>query len=97
MAAKHSKIEEQILDFVADNYLAGKKILEVGSGRGYLHVVEDYTGLDLSPSVSRFNHKPFVVGSATEMPFDDATYAAAWTVWVLEHIPQPEKALSEIR
>ena len=98
MAAKQFKIEERIQAFVADNQLAGRKVLEVGSGRGYLQdVVDDYTGLDLSPSVARFYHKPFVVGSATEMPFDDDTYDAVWTVWVLEHIPQPEKALSEIR
>lgn len=98
MAAEHFKIEDQVQSFVADYSLAGKKVLEVGSGRGYLQdMVDDYTGLDLSPSVARFYHKPFVVGSATEMPFADNTYDGVWTVWVLEHIPQPEKALSEIR
>ncbi len=97
-AAEQFKIEDQVRDFVADNDLADKKILEVGSGRGYLQdIVDDYTGLDLSPSVARFYHKPFVVGSATEMPFADNTYDAVWTVWVLEHIPQPEKTFAEIR
>lgn len=34
------------------------KALDVGSGSGYLHdVVEDYTGLDISPSARRFYHK----------------------------------------
>jgi hypothetical protein len=41
-------------------------VLEIGSGRGYLQdVAQNYTGLDISPSVARFYHKKFVLGSAT--------------------------------
>jgi SAM-dependent methyltransferase len=97
-AAEFYDIEGNVGKFVADHGLAGKKILEVGSGRGYLQdIVHDYTGLDLSPSVARFYHKPFVVGSATDMPFPESSFDALWTVWVLEHIPEPEKALTEMR
>ena len=60
-------------------------------------LVEDYTGLDISSSARRFFHKPFVLGSATAMPFEDNSFDAVWTVWVLEHIPAPEQALREIR
>jgi SAM-dependent methyltransferase len=75
-----------------------KKVLEVGSGRGYLQdVVPNYTGLDISPSVKRFYHKPFVLGSATAMPFPDASFDGLWSIWVLEHVPNPEQALREIR
>jgi ubiquinone/menaquinone biosynthesis C-methylase UbiE len=31
------------------------------------------------------------------MPFPDNSSDAIWTVWVLEHIPEPEAALSEMR
>jgi ubiquinone/menaquinone biosynthesis C-methylase UbiE len=70
----------------------------VGSGRGYLQdLVEDDTGLDLSPSVARRYHKKFVAGSATALPFPDNTFDAIWTVWGLEHIPEPEKTMREMR
>ncbi len=92
------RIEDQVRKFVADYGLADKKVLEVGSGRGYLQdFAADYTGLDLSPSVAGHYHKPFVVGSATQMPFPANSYDGVWSVWVLEHIPEPERALMEMR
>jgi SAM-dependent methyltransferase len=78
--------------------LHDKRVLDVGAGRGYLQdVVPDYTALDISPSVQRFFHKPFVLGSATAMPFRDNEFDAIWSIWVLEHVPNPEQALSEMR
>lgn len=97
-AATKYQITPRVADFVNTHQLKDKKVLEVGSGRGYLQdLVEDYTGLDLSPSVARHYHKKFVVGSATALPFPDNTFDAIWTVWVLEHIPEPEKAMREMR
>jgi SAM-dependent methyltransferase len=75
-----------------------KRVLDVGSGQGALQdLVSDFTGLDISSTAARFYHKPFVAGSATELPFPDDSFDAVWTIDVLEHVPQPEKALSEIR
>ena len=97
-AAKTYNVEDSIRDFVRLHGLEKKRVLEIGSGRGYLQdVVADYTGLDLSSKVATYYHKPFVVGSATDMPFPDNSYDVAWTIWVLEHIPQPEKAFEEMR
>lgn len=97
-AAEDYGIEDKVRAFVKEYRLEGKKVLEVGSGRGYLQdVVKDYAGLDLSPSVAHFYHKPFVVGSATNLPFADSSYDVVWSVWVMEHIPQPERALGEMR
>lgn len=73
--------------FVVDYHLEHKRILEVGSGAGYLQdVVADYTGLDISSSARSHYHKPFVVASATDMPFPDASFDAIWTINVLEHV-----------
>jgi len=89
---------DRIRDFVDRYDLRDKRILDVGSGDGALQdVVLDYTGLDISASAARFYHKPFVVGSATELPFPDNSFDVIWTNFVLEHVPQPEKALSEMR
>jgi len=54
-------------------------------------------GLDISPAAARFFHKPFVLASATAMPFKDGEFDAIWSIWVLEHVPNPESALREMR
>ena len=98
MAAKEFRIEEKVAEFVRGHGLADKKVLDVGAGRGYLqNIVADYTGLDISTSARRYFTKPFVLGSATAMPFADGAFDAAWSVWVLEHVPNPEAALVEMR
>jgi SAM-dependent methyltransferase len=82
-----------------DRYdLQDAAVLEVGSGIGYLQdVVPNYTGLDIAASAAKHYHKRFVAGTATAMPFADNEFDAIWSIWVLEHIPNPEAALREIR
>jgi SAM-dependent methyltransferase len=93
-----SGIPKVVQDFVDRVGLNNKKVLEVGAGSGLLQdAVADYTGLDISPTARRFFHKPFIEASATAMPFPDNTFDGIWSIWVLEHIPNPEKALLEIR
>ena len=97
-AAIDADIPDLVNKFVSNAGLKGKRVLEVGAGSGLLQdVVNDYTGLDISPTARRFFHKPFVEASATDMPFPDKTFDGVWSIWVLEHIPNPEKALLEIR
>lgn len=57
----------------------------------------DYIACDISTTASRFFHKPFVVSSAVGLPFADSSFDAIWTINVLEHVPDPERALFEIR
>lgn len=97
-AAEGAHISEQIERFVTRYGLRDRPVLEIGSGRGYLQdAVENYTGLDISSNVSRFYHKKFVLGSATAMPFADDSFDGGWSIWVLEHVPNPEQALRECR
>lgn len=83
----------------AEKYnLLDKAVLDIGSGSGYLQdVVENYTGLDIASNAAPLYRKKFVVGSATAMPFPDNSFDGAWSVWVLEHVPNPEQALAESR
>lgn len=98
MASETYHIRDRVAQFVADNKLEHARTLEVGSGAGYLQdVVVDYTGFDIAPTAARFYHKPFVAGTATAMPFRDSEFDALWSIWVLEHISNPETALNEIR
>lgn len=97
-AALTAHVEDTMRQYVKLYGLGNKRVLEVGSGRGYLQdIVPDYTGLDISPAVASRYHKPFVAASATAMPFPDNSFDGIWTIWVLEHIPEPERALREMR
>lgn len=97
-AAKDLNIRERVSEFVERFGLNKKRVLEVGSGRGYLQdVAESYTGLDISPNVARFYHKKFLVGTATALPFAENSFDGAWSIWVFEHVPNPEQAFSELR
>ncbi len=97
-AAKIFDIEGMVKRFVVDYHLQNERVLDVGAGRGYLQdMVPDYVGLDISTTAQRYFHKPYVLASATAMPFKDNEFDAAWTIWVLEHVPNPESALREMR
>jgi ubiquinone/menaquinone biosynthesis C-methylase UbiE len=96
--AKEIHIDGQVAEFVKRFNLNDKPVLEIGSGRGYLQdVAQNYTGLDISPSVARFYRKKFVLGSATAMPFPDNSFDGVWSIWVFEHVPNPEQAFNEAR
>ena len=98
LAAQTNDVEGRVKRFVTNYHLEGRRILDVGAGRGYLQdVVDNYVGLDISPTAQRYFHKPFVLASATAMPFHDNEFDAAWSIWVLEHVPNPESALREMR
>lgn len=96
--AEATDIRGQVARFAARHGLEHGKVLDIGAGRGYLQdIVPDYTGLDISASARRFFHKKFVLGSATSLPFADGEFDGAWSIWVLEHVPNPEAALAEMR
>ncbi len=73
------------------------KWLEIGSGRGaFQDIVEDYTGMDIVEEVRKYYHKPYIVGDAQNLPFEDGSFDVIWTCSVYEMIPDIEKALHEI-
>ena len=97
-AAEAFRIEDHVNQFVERFNLRERPVLEIGSGRGYLQdLAQNYTGLDISPTVARFYRKKFVLGSATAMPFPDNSFEGAWSIWVFEHVPNPEHAFREAR
>jgi SAM-dependent methyltransferase len=97
-AIEGNNVVGSVKDFVAEYELQNAHVLDVGAGTGYLQdVVENYVGLDISPTAARYFHKPFVNASATAMPLPDSDFDLVWSVWVLEHVPGPEQALAEMR
>jgi SAM-dependent methyltransferase len=98
VAAEKADVLGNIRAFAKGFNLMDKKVLDIGAGRGYLQdVVNDYTGLDISPTAKRFFHKRFVHGSATLMPLNTNEFDGVWTIWVMEHVPNPQAALLEMR
>jgi len=65
-------------------------ILEIGTGPGIFKMMLEYMDfhietIDLDPDL-----KPTYVGSATELPFRDATYDVVCAFQMLEHLPYAE-------
>jgi len=89
----------------------GKKVLDVGSGNGY--VLSKYAtegaevyGVDIAPaSISlcqkRFEYlgleSDFRVADAQRLPFEDNTFDCVCSMGVLHHVPDTQKAIDEIK
>lgn len=83
--------------FLEDFHDGDGPVLDVGCGHGsYQDVVSQYIGTDLSMHCGRFVKKPYVVASATALPFQDHTMRAVLSLHALEHVHDPEAALLEM-
>ncbi|MGO9325943.1 MAG: class I SAM-dependent methyltransferase, partial [Terracidiphilus sp.] len=85
--------------------LAGKRVLDVGCGKGrFARVLQaqepdaEFWGLDLSEEMLRYVPAGIHTraGSMTELPFDDAFFDAAYATESLEHAVEIERAVAEI-
>lgn len=85
--------------------LRGKRVLDVGCGKGrFLRVFREQApeaelwGLDISPEMLRFVPEGIHTraGSMTELPFEDAFFDAAYATESLEHAVEIERAVAEI-
>jgi ubiquinone/menaquinone biosynthesis C-methylase UbiE len=85
--------------------LAGKRVLDVGCGKGrfarVFHEQEpgaELWGLDISEAMLRRVPEGIRTraGSMTELPFEDAFFDGAYATESLEHAVEIEKAVSEI-
>jgi len=98
LSAKEHLGYVELQSFIDKFGLQGKRCLEIGCGRGaFQDLVEDYTGVDISDSVRTYLHKPFFQGTADKLPFGANEFDAIWSLWVLEHVAECEKAVLEMR
>lgn len=103
------RLAELFLDFTGTQ--AGESSLDVGSGTGSLAFAlaarignGTIQGLDFSPAYVAYAEKrnthpriSFRVGDACAMPFPDATFDRVLSLLVLHFVPQPERAVAEMR
>ena len=92
-----------ILAYFGD--LAGKRVLDAGCGKGrFARILKERSpqaeiwGLDISPEMLSYVPEGIHTraGSMTELPFDTASFDAAYATESLEHAVEIEKAISEI-
>jgi SAM-dependent methyltransferase len=79
-------------------------VLDLGCGRGYWmqHLSrEGIEAVGVEPEVDRAalagRHGPVVAGDAARLPVADGSVALVWCVHVLHHLPDPARALAEVR
>ncbi len=99
----HKLIDDQAAELVR-RVGEGMDVLEVGCGTGLLlsrvaGFARSAKGIDLSPGMlERAKARGLDVqeGSATALPFGDASFDVAYSFKVLSHVPELERALSEM-
>ncbi len=99
----HALLDELETDFVK-RYARAGDILEVGCGTGLVlaklaSFAQSARGVDLSPGMlelARGRGLNVVEGSATSLPFPDASFDVTCSFKVLAHVPAIEEALAEM-
>lgn len=98
----HALIDDLSVDIVAP-YARGRRVLEVGCGTGLIlervaEIADEAVGVDLSPGMlarARERGLDVVEGSATALPFEDASFDTVYSFKVLAHVEPIEAALRE--
>jgi ubiquinone/menaquinone biosynthesis C-methylase UbiE len=99
----HDLIDELEVNFV-ERFARGLDVLEVGCGTGLLldriqRFARSAKGVDLSPGMlerARARGLDVEVGSATDLPFPDASFDVACSFKVLPHVREIRRALAEM-
>lgn len=96
-----------ICQVVREHFDGPVRALDVGCGAGFLtHALAQeghhVTGLDLSVSSLEVARSldpsglaQYVVGSATELPFEDASFEVVCAMDLLEHVEDPQRVIAE--
>ncbi len=98
----HALIDDLELDVLAP-HARGKRVLEIGCGTGLIlsriaEIADEAVGVDLSPGMlthARERGLEVVEGSATDLPFEDASFDTVCSFKVLAHVEPIDVAFRE--
>ena len=102
-------LEPDILEMATFRLWRDQDVLEAGcgiatDGAQFARAGARYTGIDFSPTAVRLARERFdmqglagrfVEGSIVELPFDDASFDLVYSMGVIHHLPDTERAVSE--
>jgi ubiquinone/menaquinone biosynthesis C-methylase UbiE len=102
-AGYHALVDDLEVDF-ASRFAAGGDVLEVGCGTGLIlerlaRVARRAEGIDLSPGMlekARERGLSAREGTATDLPYPDASFDVTCSFKVLAHVESIERALAEM-
>jgi len=85
---------------IVKKWVQEDNVLDVGAGDGLITLLLNAKGIDNEPIAVELAQKhdaDVILGSAYELPFEDESFDAVFCGDVLEHLPEYEKALQEIK
>lgn len=102
-------LEPDIAEMACFGSWCDQDVLEAGcgiatDGAQFARGGARYTGIDFSPTAIRLARQRFetqglggrfVPGSITELPFDDSSFDLVYSMGVIHHLPDTERAVSE--
>lgn len=99
----HALIDQLQTDIVKERCV-GRDVLEVGCGTGMIlkeihPIAQRAVGIDISPGMlaqAEARGLEVVEGSATELPFEDASFDVVYSFKVLAHVEEIERAMREV-
>jgi SAM-dependent methyltransferase len=80
--------------------LPSGSVLDLGCGTGHSYrelAPRETVGVDLDPSVLRGQDRETRAADMRALPFADASFASVLSVQSIEHVPDPERVLAEVR
>jgi len=76
------------------------RVLDLGCGVGHsfeLLAPRETVGVDVEPSVLEDQRRETVAADMRDLPFEDGSFASLLSVQSIEHVPDPQRVLSQAR